>query len=222
MTQSARSGLSKCCAAAALTRPARQVHLAVLAAFTVAGQPPPRDELQRIARAHGGDPGAVVAELAAADVIAFGADGEIRAAYPFSPVPTPVQVRWAGGPLSYAMCAIDALGMSAMLGRPVTITAAEPGTGRSITVHADGGQARWEPWAAVVFAGAAGEPGCPSADRSCGYINFFTSARAARAWARRHPEVTGTVVSRRGALGCGIAEFGTLMQAPQRVGPPPP
>ena len=94
-----------------------------------------------------------------------------------------------------------------------------PGTGRIITVYADGGQARWTPRAAVVFAGAAGEPSCPSADRSCGYINFFTSARAARAWARRHPEVTGTVMSRQGALHCGIAEFGTLMQAPQPAGP---
>jgi len=36
--------------------------------------------------------------------------GEIRAAYPFSPVPTPIQVRWAGGPVTYAMCVIDALG----------------------------------------------------------------------------------------------------------------
>lgn len=221
MIQPTRPDLSKCCAAAALTRPARQVHLAVLAAFTMAGQPPPRDELERIARAHGGDPDAALAELAAADVSAFSADGEIRAAYPFSPLPTPIQVRWAGGPLTYAMCAIDALGMSAMLSRPVTITAAEPGTGRIITVHAAGGRARWEPRAAVVFAGAAGEPGCPSADRSCGHINFFTSARAARAWARRHPEVTGTVLSRQGALHCGIAEFGALMQAPQPAGPPP-
>jgi hypothetical protein len=221
MTQPAGPDLNKCCAAAALTRPARQVHLAALAAFTVAGQPPSQDELQRIARAHGGDPGAVQAELAAVDLIAFGADGEIRAAYPFSPVPTPIQARWPGGPLTHAMCAIDALGMSAMLGRPVTITAAEPGTGRTITVHTDGGRARWEPRAAVVFAGAAGEPGCPSVDRSCGHINFFTSARTARAWARRHPKVTGTVMSRQGALGCGIAEFGTLMQVPQPAGPPP-
>jgi hypothetical protein len=36
------------------------------------------------------------------------------------------------------MCAIDALGMSAMLGRPVTITAAEPDTGGISTVHAEG------------------------------------------------------------------------------------
>lgn len=76
------------------------------------------------------------------------------------------------------MCAIDAFGMSAMLGRPVTITAAEPGTGRVITAHADGARARWHPRTAVVFAGSAGDDAsCPSADRACGYINFFATAR---------------------------------------------
>jgi hypothetical protein len=69
--------------------------------------------------------------LAAADVLAFTADGQIRAAYPFSAAPTAIQVSWPGGPQVHAMCAIDALGMSAMLGCPVTITAAEPGTGRT-------------------------------------------------------------------------------------------
>ena len=51
MTQPPGPELNKCCAVAALVRPARQVHLAVLAAFTAAGRPPPRDELERIARA---------------------------------------------------------------------------------------------------------------------------------------------------------------------------
>ena len=51
MTQPAGPELNKCRAAAALTPLARQVHLAVLAAFTAAGRPPPRDELERIARA---------------------------------------------------------------------------------------------------------------------------------------------------------------------------
>jgi len=217
MTQETGPAPSKCRAAGDLTGPARQVHLAVLAAFTATGQPPARSDLERLARATGADPDAVLAELAAADVIAFAAaTGEIRAAYPFSPSPTPIRVSWAGGPAACAMCAIDALGMSAMLGRPVMITAAEPGTGRIITVDADGTQARWQPRTAVVFAGSAGDASCPSAERSCGYINFFTSARAARAWARRHPEVTGTVMSQQGALRCGIAEFGTLLQ-PRRV-----
>ncbi len=206
------------CRAEGLTGPARQIHQAVLAAFTGTGQPPGRGELERLARSLSASPDAVLAELAQADAIAFSPDGAIRAAYPFCPIPTPIRVSWPGGPAAYAMCAIDALGMSAMLGRPVTITAAEPDTGRIITVHVDGSQARWHPRTAIVFAGAAGDACRPSADRSCGYINFFASRRAARAWARRHPEVTGRLLTQEGALGIGIAEFGTLLQAAPRPG----
>jgi hypothetical protein len=198
--------------AARLSGPARQAHRAVLAASTVTGQPPPAAEIERLIRAAGGDPHQVRAELTDADLLAFTARGEIRAAYPFSPAPTPIRVTWDGGPQVHAMCAIDALGMSAMLGRPVTITAAEPDTGRQITVTVDAGQAQWTPRTTVVFAGDTGDPGCPSVDRCCGYISFFTTRRAARAWARRHPEVTGTVLRRDGALRMGIETFGALLQ----------
>jgi len=195
-----------------LTGPARQVHQAVLAAFASAGRPPPAAELERMIRSGGSDPDRVRAELTDADLLAFTPDGEIRAAYPFSPTPTVIRVRWDGGPQVYSMCAIDALGTSAMLGRPVTITAAEPDTGRPVTVTVDRDQVRWAPRTAVVFAGDAGDPGCPSADRCCGYISFFTTGRAARAWARRHPEVTGTVLRQAGALRIGIETFGALLQ----------
>ena len=220
MTQSAGPDLNKGGCAATLTGPARQVHLAVLAAFAQAGQAPGRVELERIARAGGADPAAVLAELAERDVLAFGQAGEIRAAYPFSPSPTPIQVSWERGPVTHAMCAIDALGISAMLGRPVTITATEPGTGRVITVHADRDRARWDPPGAVVFAGATGGDCCHAADRTCGYINFFTSARAARTWARANPAVTGTVLRRAQALRRGVAEFGTFMRTGDGTGPP--
>jgi hypothetical protein len=201
------------CQADDLSGPAVQVYRAVLASFARTGRPPARGELERLARGHGADPGAVLAELAESDALAFTADGHIRAAYPFSPVATPIQVSWAGGPEAYAMCAIDALGMSAMLGRPVTITASEPGTGRVITVRTDGDQAQWDPRTAVVFAGSAGDADRPSADRACGFINFFATARNARAWARRHPEVTGWLLTREAALRSGVAQFGTLLQA---------
>jgi hypothetical protein len=212
MTQTTGPDLNKCRSAAALSKPARRLHRAVLTAFAATGRAPLRDDLERIAGDHGTDPAAVLTELADRDVVAFGAHGQIRAAYPFSPAPTPIQVRWAGGPVTYAMCAIDALGISAMLGRPVTITAAEPGTGRLITVEADGDQALWNPESAVVFAGATGETCCPSADRTCGYINFFTSAQAARTWADRHPAITGTVLGQAEALRQGIAEFGAFLR----------
>jgi hypothetical protein len=118
------------------------------------------------------------------------------------------------------MCAIDALGISAMLGRPVTITAAEPGTGCVITIHADRDQARWDPPRAVVFAGTTGGDCCHAADRTCGYINFFTSAQAARSWAHANPAVTGTVLRRAQALRRGVAEFGAFMRAGDaRAGP---
>lgn len=212
MTPSSGPGLDKCGAAAALTGPARDVHRAVLAGFAGTGRAPAREELKRIAGSHGADPDAVLAELAGRDLLAFTPDGQIRAAYPFSPVPTPISVSWPGGPAAYAMCAIDALGVSAMLGRLVTITAPEPGTGRVITVETDGARAQWRPGRAVVFAGATADECGAAADRSCGYINFFTSARAARQWAKRHPAITGTVLDQAEALAQGIAEFGAFLQ----------
>jgi hypothetical protein len=193
--------------ASQLSPAARQVHQAVLAAFITAGQPPPAAELERLIRSGAGEPDRV-----RADLLAFTPRREIRAAYPFSPAPTPIRVRWDGGPDVHAMCAIDALGMSAMLGRPVAITASEPSTGRPITVTVDGSRARWAPRTAVVFAGAAGDPGCPSVDRCCGYISFFTTGRAARAWVRRHPEITGTVLRQARALRIGTTTFGALLQ----------
>jgi hypothetical protein len=82
MTQTAGAGLNKACCAAALSWPARQVHLAVLAAFAGTGQPPTRGELGRIAQIHGADPAAVLAELAERDVIAFGEAGRYRRTSP--------------------------------------------------------------------------------------------------------------------------------------------
>ena len=53
-----------------------------------------------------------------------------------------------------------------------------------------------------------------------GYINFFTSARAARAWADHHPAVTGTVLRQAQALRRGVTEFGAFMQTGDRTARP--
>jgi alkylmercury lyase-like protein len=203
--------LDKCAAVAALGPAARRVHLAILAAFIDTGRPPARAELIRSAPDGAGDLHQALAELGRRDVVAFDECGEIRAAYPFSPTPTAHRVAWAGGPTVHAMCAVDALGMSAMLGCPVTIASTEPGTGRVVTVEVDGAAARWEPDTAVVFAGNTGDGCCASADRTCGHINFFTSPAAARAWAAAHPEVTGALLDQEHALATAIAEFGALL-----------
>lgn len=205
-------GLDKASATVALSPDARRLQVFVLSRFADTGRPPSRADLVRLAREHGADPQAVLAELAESDVVLFDTAGEVRAAYPFSPTPTAIRVSWDGGPTAYAMCAIDALGMSAMLDRPVVITASEPGTGRTVTVEVDHDQARWTPATAVVYNGAINDPCCPSADRTCGHINFFTSADAAQRWAARHSDITGTILDQAQALDLGIAEFGALMR----------
>jgi hypothetical protein len=60
-------------------------------------------------------------ELADGDFVCLGPAGQITAAYPFSVLPTRHLVRIAGHAAVFAMCAIDALGISAMTGRPVMI-----------------------------------------------------------------------------------------------------
>jgi Alkylmercury lyase len=206
---------SKGNAAAALSPSARGVHRRVLQEFAASGRAPEPAELRRLALEQDADPDAVLAELAASDVIAFDDAGRIRAAYPFSPAPTAIRVSWPGGPTVHAMCAIDALGISAMLGHPVVITASEPGTGRTITVEVDHGHALWHPDTAVVFAGTLGEACCgPAVDRSCGTINFFTTSSTARTWAETRPHITGRVLGQAEALASAIAQFGALLHEP--------
>lgn len=121
------------------------------------------------------------------------------------------------------MCAIDALGIAAMLATPVTISSAEPGTGSpiTVTVPAAAGRAVWEPAGTVVFNGEQTNCGCASApdatvpsvaaDVCCGVINFFTSRKSVAAWAAAHPQVTGRTLSQKNALATGIQIFGPLL-----------
>jgi hypothetical protein len=128
------------------------------------------------------------------------------------------------------MCAIDALGMSAMLDRPVTVRSTEPDTGRQITVTVHNGRTAWSPDTTVAVVGAtrATADCCPpnggapadigsaanigsAADVSCGVMNFFTDHATAAEWLVAHPEVTGEVLPRERALRLGITLFGHLL-----------
>lgn len=204
--------LSKHEGAAGLTPHARQLHRALLTVFAERGQAPSRSDLQSMAASARIDLQAALGELIESDVVAVDNAGELRAVYPFSPTPTVHQVAISAGPTVYAMCAIDALGISAMLGRPTTISSREPDTGEVITVQVEEDRAIWHPPSAVVFAGASGDS-CAgqSVDRTCGSINFFHTANAARRWATSNPSITGSVLSQDQALAAGITEFGAMM-----------
>ena len=100
----------------------------------------------------------------------------------------------------------------ALAGLPVVIESADPCTGDPITVNVNGAHSTWHPATAVVYAGRAdSECAGPSAAVCCGYMNFFATRAAARAWAASHPEITGDVLGQHRALQAGISIFGQLL-----------
>ncbi|WP_416956047.1 alkylmercury lyase family protein [Streptomyces sp. Agncl-13] len=163
-----------------------------------------------MARSIGRDAHEVLAELAAEDFLTLGDRRRIRAAYPFSAVPTAHGIRLPDGTETWAMCAIDALGIPDMLGTDAVITSADPVTGYPITVTSTGGHLTWQPPTAVVYVGQRSCTG-PADDVACGALNFFTSRRTAQRWAEQHPDYTGKVIDQARAEALGRSVFGSLL-----------
>lgn len=191
----------------------RAVHQAVLRHFAATGSAPELAELEQVAAASDETAPEVLAELAREDFLTLDKDGHIRAAYPFSAVPTAHRVTIAGGRQVWSMCAIDALGISAMLDTDTVISSADPVTGETVTVTSEGGQSVWEPASAVVFVGSRSGCSGPAAEVCCDTLNFFTSAASAQAWIDQHPDVDGQIVDRDRAEEIGRAIFGPLLTA---------
>lgn len=188
----------------------RTVHQAVLRHFAATGRAPEPAELESVAATAGRTAAEVLAGLDQEDFLTLDQDGRIRAAYPFSAVPTAHRVTIAEGVHVWSMCAIDALGIPAMLGRDTVITSSDPITGESVTVTSDSGRTAWEPTTAVVFVGRRGGSG-PAAEVCCDTLNFFTSRASAERWTAQHPEVAGQIVSQAHAEEIGRQTFGALL-----------
>ncbi|WP_165988493.1 alkylmercury lyase family protein [Streptomyces sp. YIM 98790] len=188
----------------------RAVHQAVLRHFAATGRAPGTAGLEPVAAAAGRAAGEVLAELGREDFLHLDRAGRIRAAYPFSAVETRHRVRLAGGVETWSMCAIDALGVSAMLGQDVTVSSSDPLDGRPVTVTFVGGTARWEPAEAVVFIGRREGAG-PAALVCCEALNFFAGRASAERWARAHPEVKGEIIAQDRAVEIGVRTFGPLL-----------
>jgi hypothetical protein len=112
-----------------------------------------------------------------------------------------------------AMCAIDALGMAAMLDRPIEISSRDPHSGTDVTVQVDpDGTASWQPRDAVVVIGSAACGG-PSFRGCCDVLNFFESAESAERYLAERPEINGSWVSIPAAIEAGTAIFGDLLRS---------
>ncbi|WP_240617226.1 organomercurial lyase MerB [Nocardioides speluncae] len=189
----------------------RVVHQEVLRHFARTGRAPSLADLEPATAGSDRSTRDVLSALHDADALRLGIDGDIVVAYPFSATPTRHRVRVESGAEVYAMCAIDALGISAMLGRDTLITSVDPVTGETITVTmtaAAGGT--WSPAAAVAFIGASAECG-PSADCCCDYLNLFVDRASAAEWIAKHPDIPGEVLTQPEAEHLGASLFGSLL-----------
>jgi hypothetical protein len=193
----------------------RAVQQAILRAFATTGREPTPDDLEAVLARSGRSSAEILAALHAEDTIRLDAAGHIAVAYPFSTKPTRHRVRIGSeggdGVDVYAMCAIDALGMSAMIGQDTRIESVDVTTGRPVTVTTLGGRSIWDPMEAVVFIGADAGGG-PSADCCCDYLNFFADRESAQAWTSAHPHIPGQILSQSEAEDLSIRLFGHLLR----------
>lgn len=190
---------------AATGPPARALYGALLPAFAATGNPPALADAAAAAGLPPDTAGAALAELAAADLVALGPAGEVAGAFPLSAIATRHQVRIDGRPVLHAMCAVDALGIPAMLHSGGVVTSADPATGQpiAVTVSADGGL-DVHPSDAVVLLARSGDG--PLATACCSIIDFHTDATAARR-VLETPGARGAVISVADAHALGTALF---------------
>jgi len=188
----------------------KAVHRAILRGFADTGRPPAPRELDRVTAGSGRITREVLEALHEGDAIRLTSNGQVAVAYPFSATPTRHRVRIDDQTDAYAMCAVDALGISAMLGQDTRIDSVDVTTGQPITVTTTAGHTTWDPAGVVVFIGADAGGG-PSADCCCDYLNFFTDHAAATAWAAAHPHIPGQVLTQTEASDLGASLFGPLL-----------
>ena len=179
--------------------------------FATDGRPSSADTAAEAGRL-GLDAQKALAKLAREDLVHLGDDEEIIVAYPFSGRPTVHQVRFPSGHETYAMCAIDALGIAPMFDQPVQIASSDPLVGDAVRVHlAPEGAATWEPESAVVVAGVTVHSD-DSFQSCCPVLNFFATDENAERWLAQHPEVRGHMASIPEAVVAGRAVFGDMLR----------
>lgn len=201
-----------------LALPLRALHRQILQHFAGGGDAPAPGEFAGWAASAGVDAAEALAGLVTADLAEADPDaGRILGAYPFSAGPRGHQVAIAGGPDVQAYCALDALGIPAMVGRDADITSRDPGTGAGIRVQVSAGHATWTPAGAVVTF-PAGESALlvtggneePAAQACCPTVNFHASAADADAYQRAHG-LDLEILTIPQALRFGSAVFGQLL-----------
>lgn len=188
----------------------RRLHRMILRAFASTGGPPSRAEMTQSVDVDSAAIDVVLARLHSADVLRLDSAGRLAVAYPFSAAPTRHRVRILGGADVHAMCAVDALGISAMLDADTEISSIDPLTAQPVTVQTVDRHASWWPDTAVVIIPAQAGEG-PSADWCCSSINFFSSRQTADAWTAARPDLAAEILDPGEAEQLARRIFGSLL-----------
>jgi hypothetical protein len=193
----------------------RTLHQRILSHFAVTGQAPAPPTIREWTAEFDVDSRVALAALVGADLAEADLDADrVLGAYPFVTESRGHHVEIEGGPTVEAYCALDALGISAMLRRSVTVMSRDPDSGFEVQVQVRGGRATWEPADAVVSvpameAGGQGDDP-PAADTSCPTVNFYAFPANAHAYERRTGVVL-EILTIPQALRAGSAVFGRLL-----------
>jgi hypothetical protein len=160
-----------------------------------------------------------LAKLCARDVVVLDRDGRITGAYPFTERSTGHRVAVRGNTLS-AMCAVDALGVGAMLGVDTEIESSCRFCGapiRAKTGNSGTTIAKLSPEETVVWIGYRYADGC-AASSICTVIAFFCSDNHLAAWrAFEKPGFDGISLSVDAALQVGMAIFTPMLRPGRRT-----
>ncbi|MBL9100926.1 MAG: cation transporter [Myxococcales bacterium] len=126
-------------------------------------------------------------------------------AWPLSNVPTEYIVKLEGKQPVYGRCAIDALGVSAMYGKPVEIEATSVGSGTPIRIRVNGDRIELaEPADAVVWVR---EQKC-----SCDEMVLFANKAELEGWRRRLEKPEGHTLTLADATMYGVRTFGDRLR----------
>ncbi len=157
----------------------------------------------------------ILRRLAAADLLVLDGTGEIvLAAYPFSSIPTPHRVHLSGREV-FALCAVDALGIAAMLKEDVSISSHCAHCESAVEIQALPEQlTRHLPSEPVVWFPISEDDCCPVAQSRCPNISFFCTSDHLETWWKGNGQPPGLVLSLLEAFEAGREIFGSLLAEP--------
>jgi hypothetical protein len=195
---------------AALPAPVQQLHHRILEAIANTGTPPTSEELAGWANELDIELFPALSALAGAELVFTDADATtVTGGVPFAANNISAhRVQISNGPAVAANCAVDALGIPAMLGRDAEIHSTDPHSGEPVVATSREGTWQWQPASAVVFVGSNGSG--PLTQSCCPVINFFTDEANARAYQRQH-HLEGDVLTMPEAAEAGALVFGDLL-----------